>query len=193
MTKTCFGSIVCHRRGDPACDACELFAGCHEAAEARLLELRKHLNLETLVAQYQRERVRLGKSLDQAPAPSSRRVKLTPEQEQLVGNPKFPEAARRLVKALFQKGIDGGFLRDALKNAANPFETLMPDELLRQGFEMLRQGFKRGELAKRLIQGNFQRCGVQEALGFETNVINAFLLLGVGAFDSTKTFRVKHE
>ncbi len=179
MNLGCYGSIVCHDEKSSACAECSLFLACHEVAHGTLMEIRKKFDLEHVVRKHQQFRVKRGIETDSDVVQSGKRQKLTEYQEAIVNNEKFPIKARKMLKRIFHKGIDGEFMRLAMNSGVNPFKDSTP-AIMYIGCEMAMSGeFSRKQLSLAIANSGDGCMEWKSATSQASTVINTMRLMSV--------------
>lgn len=179
MNVGCFGSIVCHDEKSQDCMRCGQLLACHDAAHGALMKVRKSLNVEHIVRSYEQTRIRRKIECPSELAHSGKRVKLTNYQSEIVNNDRFPVKARGMARRMFGKGIDGRFMRSALRQGVNPLKNSTP-RIMSIGCDLLISG---GFTKEQLINAIFDDFEInscrKSAVSQSSTVIAAFVMMSV--------------
>jgi hypothetical protein len=189
----CFGSVLSYDTSDAICSGCAFMGDCGEAAHKAMSEIRKDMDVPDLENKFDRDQVKNGNSIDDSKVKSkrivsvaSRRLKLTPQQLEIVDDPSLPIKARKLIGSLYRKGIDGEYMLAALNQGINPF-TNEPPKVLRLACDALMQGSILKPDLRRIFERNDMSRGTANS---QVSIItSAFLIMKIT--DPDEPIRIK--
>lgn len=200
MFPGCYGSLVCHDANNAACARCPVLEACSDKVVSTVEALREELNIGAYVKRFNLQRVKQGKApvnieelaqeIESKTAPASikseaprLRCALTPDQEELIADSRYPVKARQEVEKFFRRGIDGAVIRRGLQSGENVLKE-HGSRVFATGAQMLLAGgFTRSELFRSFMALDGAAMREATARSQAAIVFAAFELMGVGRVD----------
>lgn len=165
MMPGCFGMLMAYDKNDDHCLACQYRDDCGDKAYERLHALRDIIDVEKRISAENKDRVKQGKSIQESRLVQSKPrgdITLTDEHLDVVKRIGNKKAVARAIN-LLRRGIDGSYMKNAMRRQINPFSQEPPYFLYLACELLMNGGFDKMQLAKLFVRDEQAKMSIKTA------------------------------